>query len=454
MAPPLHRTGLAALAATLRGGGVTARFVTDATLARAEAFDPVLHALVTCWPEQARARADALDRAAPDGSVLRGVPLAHKDIFARPGRQPGCGVPGTEAGLHLPPFRALARLAAAGSVEIGAASLAEYALGITGTNAFLGNAGNPWNPAHCAGGSSSGSAVAVAAGLAWGSLGTDTGASCRVPASFCGVAGLKPTQGAIATEGAFPLSWSLDTVGVLARSAADCAILFAECRAAPAAPPGGTARPVIGIPRSFYDTHTTPPVAQAWAAARAAMERAGHAVRDVDVVETDAIRALTRLVMRSEAAALHRAAIAARPDAYPRAVRNFITAGAGVLAGDYIDALRLRGVLLRQALATTFAAADVLLVPTVPVLPPRYDAIADAADATAWRQVALLAQHTQPASYLGLPALAVPFALSAEGLPIGMQLIARPWQEAALFAAAGPLQAHWESLGAAPPAAA
>ncbi len=452
MPAALHAWSLRVLVAALRERRITARYAVDAALDRAGAVNPTLHAFVELWPEQARARADAIDGGTGDPGPLGGVPLAHKDIFARTGRQPGCGVPGAEAGLSLPAAPSLTRLAAAGGIDLGAASLAEYALGVTGTNAFVGNAGNPWNPAHCAGGSSSGSAVAVAAGLAWGALGTDTGASCRLPASFCGIVGLKPTHGAIATDGVFPLSWSLDTVGVLARTVTDCATLFALCRE-PGRRPRDAAPPVIGIPRSYYDVHTITEIAHAWTLARSVLERAGYRVVDVDVAETEEIRLLTRLVMRSEAASLHRSAIAARPQAYPLAVRNFVTAGDGVLATDYIDALRLRAALLRQALAGTFSAVDVLLVPTVPVLPPRYDTIADAADSTAWRRVALLAQHTQPASYLGLPALSVPFALSSGGLPIGMQLVGPPWSEDRLFAAAGPLQAHWQHLGAVPPAA-
>ena len=449
MSAPLHARRLVDLAAMLQTRQLGARYVTDAALARTAGLAAALHAFTVQWPEQARAAADAIDAAAAPPGPLGGVPLAHKDIFARPDRQPGCGVPGTAATLTLPPAPVLRRLAAAGSIEIGATNLAEFALGVTGTNAFFGNAANPWHTAHCAGGSSSGSAVAVAAGLAWGSLGTDTGASCRVPASFCGIVGLKPTQGAIATEGVLPLSWSLDTVGVLARCLEDCAALFRHSRTP--GPAAATAAPaVVGIPRSYYDTHTVPAVAAAWEQARRVLERAGLALRDVAVVETDAMRALTRIVMRSEAAALHRSAIAARPDAYPPAVRRFITAGEGVLATDYIDALRLRAVLLRQTLAGPLAAADVLLVPTVPVLPPRYDSIADPA---VWPTVALLAHHTQPASWLGLPALSVPFALSPGGLPIGMQLIGRPWAEDALLAAARPLQAHWQALAASPPAA-
>ena len=235
MIPALHHLDIAGLATALRGG-LTARRVADAMLDRAAALDPALHVFIELWPEAARARADALDQAGAGHRPLWGVPLAHKDIFARPLRQPSCGVAHASGLSALPPAPVLEPLERAGGVELGAVNLAEFALGTTGTNALFGNVGNPWNPAHCSGASSSGSAAAVGAGIAWGSLGTDSGASCRVPASFCGVVGFMPTRGVLSTEGVFPLAWSLDTVGLLARSVADCASLFAALHTAPAPP--------------------------------------------------------------------------------------------------------------------------------------------------------------------------------------------------------------------------
>ncbi len=442
MSAKLHRLDIRGLAAALRDG-VTVRQVTEAMLARAERLGPALNLFTEIWPEAARTRADALDRAGPGPSPLWGVPMAHKDLFARPARQPSCGVSASTGTKDLPPAPVLARLEEAGTVELGAANLAEFALGTTGTNEFMGDVGNPWNPAYCTGASSSGSGALVAAGVAHASLGTDSGASCRLPASFCGAVGLKPTHGAIPTDGVFPLAWSLDTVGLLTRTAQDCALVF-EAMGGPMQ--GATTRPVIGVPRSYYGDHAVPEVVQAWERAARVMEAAGYRVIDVDVVETQEIRTLTRLIMRSEAASVHRLALRARPENYPLAVRRFISGGEGVFATDYVDAQRLRGVLRSAAVTRNFSHADVLLTPTCPVLPPRYAAIADAADAQAWRTVALLAQYTQPASYFGFPALSVPFGISTNGLPIGMQLIGRPNKEAQIFASALALQAEWEKL--------
>lgn len=447
------RGPIRAAQAARAAGATTAAALTDAALARSAALDDALHAFVELWPEQARAdaaRADAMRAAHP----LHGLPVAHKDIFARPGRQPGCGVAAPWGDRPLPPSPALAAVQASGAVETGALTLAEFALGTTGTNAFFGDAGNPWAAGRCTGASSSGSAVAVAASLVFAALGTDTGASCRVPASFCGVVGLKPTQGAVPTEGVFPLSWSLDTVGMLARGVDDCAILFSAARGAPPpAPVCADPRLTIGIPRRYYTEHLAPGIAAAWEEGRRILERAGHRVTDVEVVETAEIRSLIRVIMRSEAAAAHRPLLAAHPGNYPLSVKGFFAAGFGTSAVDYVDAQRLRGLLLREALATTFAEADLLLTPAVPVLPPRYAEVADAGDDAAWRLITLLAHYTQPASFLGLPALAVPAAFSPEGLPIGLQLIGRPGAEEMLFRAGLPLESAFRAHGMRPPLA-
>ena len=448
MSTALHRLSIAALSAGLHDGRFAARALTEALLDRAEALNPSLHAFVEIWRQEALDRADALDHAGPQpDQTLWGIPLAHKDMFARPGRQPGCGVAGPVGGADLPPSPSLEAFAAAGVIDLGPLVLAEFALGITGTNAHHGNAANPWDLSRCSGASSSGSGVAVAAGLAAGSLGTDTGASVRVPASFCGVVGLKPTAWAIDGTGIFPSSWSMDCAGVLARTVADTALLFAAARGMPRpVRPDGDGGLRIGVPHCYYTDHADPDVAAAWEAACAAMERAGHRLVRTSVVERAEIRALARLVMRTEAAAVHRDLMPRHPANYPTSVRKFISGGEGLLAVDYVDALRLRAALLREALAITYSQVDALLTPTVPMTPPRYDEIADATDARSWRRVALMAQYTQPASYLGLPALSVPFTLSAGGLPIGMQLIGAPGAEDTLFRAAAPLERHWRGL--------
>lgn len=445
----IHHLGISELQARYREGSLTVTAVTGAMLERARAIGPQLKAFVSIEDKAALATARALDAAGyKDTHPLWGIPLAQKDMFARPGRQPGCGVGHPVDELDLPVSPVIAAFDQAGCVDLGPLTLAEFALGTTGTNAFYGDALNPWDLERCTGASSSGSAAAVAACLAVGSLGTDTGASVRVPASFCGIVGMKPTAGAIDGTGVFPASWALDSVGVMTRTIEDCARMFDVATGTVSDSVSGPL--TIGMPDRYYTDHAEPEVASAWQEARVAMERAGHRVIDVKVIETPEIRSLLRIIMRAEAAAVHRNLMVKRPENYPMAVRKFISSGEGVLGVDYVDALRLREALLREALATTFDKVDVLMTPTCPVLPPRYADISNAADSSQWRKVTLLAHYAQPASYLGLPAVSVPFTLSSGGLPIGMQLIGAPWSEHTLLAAGSALQDHWHSLDVKP----
>lgn len=416
-----------AAAAALACGETTARRLVDERLER---IDPAQNIFSEIFADQARAAADRIDTGARTGSLLDGLPLAHKDIFALPGRQPGCGLQPGRLALDLAPSPAVANV---GGITLGMVNLAEYALGTTGTNHFLGNVANPRAPGHVTGASSSGSGAVVAAGLAFGSLGTDSGGSIRLPAGFCGIVGLKPTAGAISTEGIFPLAWSLDEVGPLAATVDDCAILFAAAtgRPAPAPVEASVAGLRIGVPRSYYLDDLDPAVAAAYRRGLARLEAAGARLVDVAVVEDARIRSLVRLVMRSELAAVHRTRLAANPALYPLSVRKFFTAGEGLLAADYIDALRLRPILTAQSLATTYAEVDVLATPAAPVVAPRYEALADAGDPAVWTAITRLMHATQPATYFGFPALSVP--LATDGPPIGLQLIGPPGAEAVLF---------------------
>lgn len=416
-----------AAAAALARGETTSRRLIDE---RIERIDPAQNIFSEVFADQARAAADRFDAGARSGSLLDGLPLAHKDIFGLPGRQPGCGLQPGRLDLDLPPSPAAARV---GGIALGMVNLAEYALGTTGTNHFLGNVANPRAPGHITGASSSGSGAVVAAGLAFGSLGTDSGGSIRLPAGFCGIVGLKPTAGAISAEGIFPLAWSLDEVGPLAATVDDCAILFAAACGRP------TPEPVepqiaglrVGVPQSYYLDDLDPAVAAAYRAGLARLERAGARLVDVAVIEEPRIRSLVRLIMRSELSAVHRGRMAANPELYPLAVRKFFTAGEGLAAADYIDALRLRPILIAQSLSFTYARVDVLATPASPVVAPRYDAMADAGDPAIWATITRLMHTTQPATYLGFPALSVP--LATDGPPIGLQLIGPPGAEGVLF---------------------
>lgn len=439
----------------LQSGDITAETLTAQILERAQSIGPTLNAFTAITPDAAMQTARALDHAGPCAEApLWGIPMAHKDNFASALRQPGCGVAAVHPAADLSPSPILQALEAAGTIEIGTVSMAEFALGTTGTNAHFGDCRNPWNPDYCTGGSSSGSAAAVAAGLVFASIGTDTGASVRMPAALCGVVGMMPTRGSLTNEGCFPLSWSLDQPGVLTRSLRDNALVLdsAEGRGR-VTPVDPERRLTIGVPQSYYTDYLAPEVASAYQDAIRTLERAGHKLVPVAVVEGEEMRSLHRVLMRSEASALHGKLMRDYPEHYDLPVRKFIVSGEAVAAVDYIDALRARGPMLRRALDTTYSQCDLILTPAAPTLALRYADIRDAGNRDNWLRITRLAHCTQPATYLGLPAASVPFTISDSGLPIGLQLIAPPGGEARIYSAGLALEAHWQGLNLWPQAA-
>ena len=434
---------IADFARALDKGEYSAEAIVEAALARVEDYDVAIHSFVEVFAVGAVKAARAVDRQVAAGvspGPLAGVPVAHKDIFYRRDRAPSCGVKNSRGLPVLPASPVPDRLAAAGAVELGALNLSAFCFGATGANEAYGDVCNPWDPTRVTGGSSSGSAAAVAAGLVRASLGTDSGGSVRAPAALCGVVGLKPTHGVLPTTGLFPMTFSLDCVGVLTRSIADCAAIFSVAvgrTVAPLAP-----YPLrVGVPRNFYLEGLDSPVAAAFEAGCRELARSGAALIDVSVPEDEEMRSLLRLIMRSEGVAIHAGLMTERPENYSREVRRFLESGLGVSARDYIDALRLRDRFLVRSMREVFDRVDVLLTPTTPIVAPSHAKVADVDSEQAWRTITLLTRCTQPASYMGLPALSVPFGADDGHLPIGIQLIAAPHREDALFGVANLLEA-------------
>jgi aspartyl-tRNA(Asn)/glutamyl-tRNA(Gln) amidotransferase subunit A len=438
MAPPPLASIEEIRARVATGKGAAERGV-KAALARIERFDSRINSFIEVFKSSALAAARAVDASGKSGA-LAGVPVAHKDIFYRRDRAPTCGVATPPDLPPMSPAIVPDRLTAAGAVELGVLGLSEFCFGTTGANAAHGDVRNPWDLDRVVGGSSSGSGAAVAAGFVAAALGTDSGGSVRVPAALCGVVGLKPTHGLLPTDGVFPMTLSLDCVGVLARSVADCARVFAvaaDREFSPAAP----RQPRVGVPSNYYLEDLDPAVAGAFDAALRALETSGAKLVAVAVPEGDDMRSLLRIVMRAEGVAIHAGLLAKHPEDYPVAARRFLESGFGVAARDYIDALRLRDHYLARSLREVFDRVDVLLTPTTPMVAPTYAEIADATSEAAWRVTTQLARCTQPATYMGLPALSVPFG---DGdLPVGLQLIAAPGREDVLFGVAGALEAAW-----------
>jgi len=434
---------LADALAALSAGRVTAEALTEQALARAEAWQRHINAFIRLDAEAARAAARS-----PLAGPLAGVPMAHKDMFYRAGRVSTCGSGLRRDWIAPVTATALQRLDAAGAIDLGTLNMSEWAGGATGHNIHFGDVRNPWNPAHVAGGSSSGSAAAVAAGVVFAALGSDTGGSIRVPAACCGIAGLKPTWGRVPRAGAMPRAWSLDCVGPLARTVEDLAAVMSVIAGADPADPTAAAVPVpdyaaaaraeargmtVAVPEGWFHEDLATPVAAALEAARRVFEGLGVRVASVALSDLATIFTLQAVVTMAEAAAIHAPMMQAHPGAYARGLFGRQQTGLAIPAAAYLDALRLRGPILRRFCAAAFADADALLVPALPCeVPTRAETdVESSGDYGAVH--ARMVRNTRAFNYLGLPALAVPCGVTPNGLPAAFQLAGPPFAEAALI---------------------
>ncbi|MCG6206947.1 amidase [Rhodopseudomonas sp. HC1] len=441
---------LTEVAAALAAKKLSSREVTQACLDRIAKAQPKLNAFMSIEAESALAAADAADATLAHGDskgVLHGVPLAHKDMYYEAGHVVTCGSKIRKDYVATTTSTALQRLKDAGTVRLGSLQMSEFAYGPTGHNAHYGAVGNPWAPAHITGGSSSGSGAAVAARLTFAALGSDTGGSIRMPAHFCGVTGLKTTVGLISRAGAMPLSQSLDTVGPLAQTAEDCALLTGlmagvdpadpttSTRAVPdylAATRGSLQGMTIGIPSAFYVDDLDADVARVLDDTKATLAREGARVVEVKLPEQRQLTAASQLVLAVEAAGFHAQWMRERPQDYGPQVLMRLQNALGVPALSYLEALRWRGVALAEFVAA-IAGVDAVLAPVSPVPAPM---IADSDVGNSLNAEAViqrLTRFTRPINYLGLPSLAMPCGFAASGLPIGLQLFGRAFDEATLL---------------------
>jgi aspartyl-tRNA(Asn)/glutamyl-tRNA(Gln) amidotransferase subunit A len=436
---------------------VSSREATQSCLDRIEQWQPRLNAFVAIEADEALAAADTADAALARGDasgVLHGVPLAHKDMYYEAGKIVTCGSKIRRDWVATSTATALQRLKDAGTVRLGSLQMAEFAYGPTGHNAHFGPVHNPWVLDHITGGSSSGSGSAVAARLTFAALGSDTGGSIRVPAHFCGVTGLKTTVGRVSRAGAMPLSQSLDTVGPLARSAEDCALLLGlmvgEDPEDPTAIGGplpdygaATREPIkgltIGIPSAFYVDDLDPEVARVLQETSAALRGEGARVVQVELPDQRQLTAACQLVLAVEAAAFHKRWMIERPQDYGPQVLMRLQNALAIPAVTYLEAMRWRGPALAAHLAAT-SGVDAVLAPVAPVAAPTIaeSDVGNSPDAEAVIQ--RLTRFTRPVNYLGLPSLAIPGGFTKTGLPVGMQLIGRSFDEATLLRIGAALQ--------------
>ena len=447
MTDALSFHSLTDLSAALASGSTTSRDIVAACLARIDAHDAKLHAFVDVYREDALRAAEAADLERRAGLVrgpLHGLPIAVKDLLHWKGRVTTAGSKSWQGRVSRGTATALERLIAAGMIPLGKTHMVEFAFGGWGRNQPMGAPWNPWDASvhRVAGGSSSGSAVAVAAGLAPAAIGSDTGGSVRIPAALCNLTGLKTTYGLISLHEVVPLSTTLDSLGPLAHTVDDCALLAAAMAgpdphdpATLATPPWSVAdalahepdlrglRIAAQVPEQF-PAITTPDVVHAHAAAIDVLRGLGATVDEVRVpLDFDDLMQRNGRIIAAEAYALHRDYIEDESLEIDPWVRRRTLGGKSVTASDYI-----REIGDRRRAAAAFAGwmrgRAALLTPTLPITAEVLERVDEATTP--------LAAFTRAANYLGACALTLPAGLSTTGLPIGVQLMGAPFAEATL----------------------
>jgi aspartyl-tRNA(Asn)/glutamyl-tRNA(Gln) amidotransferase subunit A len=444
------------LAALLAKRKVSPIELTEMFLGRIEGLNPPLNAFLAVTAETARAAARRAERelarrrsSRSANSPLLGIPITLKDNLWTRGIRSTAGSKILRDFVPAENATAAQKLFRAGAVLLGKTNLNEFAYGITGANAHYGPVHNPWAHGRITGGSSAGSAAAVAAGLCAGSIGTDTGGSIRVPSSFCGTVGLKPTFGRVSVFGTMPLSPSFDHVGPMARGVADVAILLGVIAGRDPRDDTTSLKPVedyhgalkkplrkfrLGRPREHYWETLDPEVRRAAEAAVGAMEKRGATVTEVSLPHLSGVREAATDISLAEALHVHQAAgyFPARAADYGEEVRQRIESGSKVLAHRYLAGFDVRQRLLAEFDAA-FQQVDAIVAPTVPVPAPPIDAESVRIEGEELDTRRVVVGHSRPANFTGLPAISVPCGFTREGLPVGLQLIGPAFQESTLL---------------------
>ena len=432
----LHELGVAEAARQIREGRITSVELAESLLERIEAFDPALKAWVTVDREDVLTEARRRDEERNAGDIqgpLHGVPIGLKDIFYTEGMKTTACSPIYADFVPDHDATCVAMLKEAGAIILGKAVTTEFASGDPSPTR------NPWNPAHTPGGSSSGSAAAVSVGMCAAALGSQTGGSTGRPAAYNGIVGLKPTYGRISCYGVVPLSWSLDTVGILTRSVEDAAVMLQAMSGYDRNDPGSYDAPVpdyltemdsvgraprIGLIREFFFDHSSPEVREHTEGVVRKLIEAGAEVVEIGLPDTfDSAHDCQRVVSSVEAATVHEPDFMERPDDYGPKIRASIEAGMQTPAARYAHAMRMRG-RFRADLVEALQGVDVALTPATPEPAPRdLSTTGDPAFQSPWTSA-------------GLPAIVIPSGVGKSGLPLAVQLAGQPFQEGRLLGVA------------------
>ena len=443
---------LAGLQQELAAGSTSSVQVVDELLARIDATDDHVNAYVTVNHDGARELAHALDDVRAAGASvgpLHGIPISVKDLFdtddmvtSSGGRPSSSSPPAADATV-------VARLREAGAIIIGKTNMHEFAYGFTTENPHHGDTHNPWDLGRIAGGSSGGSGASVAVGSAIAAFGSDTGGSVRVPASLCGIVGLKPTYGRVSRNGVFPLAWNLDHVGPMTRTVEDAAILLSVIAGPDTADPTTVNAPPVadyvaavgrdiaglrvGVPTNHFFEGIDPEVLAGVESAIETLRGLGAIVSEVTIPGLESTVGAWLTMLLVEATSAHEDMLRERPEDYGPDVRTFVEAGALIPATRYLRAQRIR-----RRLVDTFAAAmddvDVIVTPATAVAATRLgEAVVTIGELTE-PLFRTFARISAPFDVVGLPALSVPSGFTAAGLPIGLQVVGHPFHEATVLA--------------------
>lgn len=434
----------------LRERQISSVELTRECLKRVETAGKALNAFITVTANSALAEAERADKERRDGmdrGPLHGIPIAHKDLFCTKGLLTTAGSP--LYAQYVPNFSAtvVEKLAEAGAVMLGKTHLHEHAYGITSNNPHYGPARNPWDPGRIPGGSSGGSAIAVATGMALMATGSDTGGSIRVPASFCGVSGIKPTFGRVSKFGVIPLGFSLDHVGPIARTVRDCALALSAMAGPDPRDPSCLDQPVpqflppetldlkgvrIGMPENFFFEKVDPQVDNAVHFMAYRAEDLGAELVPLRVPDGTQLNMIAQVTLLAEAASVHEPYLRRQRSKYSAEVSGLLDMGRVLSATDYLQAQRLRA-RIRGVYSQLLQRVDCLLTPATPMVAPNIgqNEVALGGETEDTRLAAT--RLVRGVNALGLPALSMPAGFTQGGLPIGMQLIGRPFDEAGLL---------------------
>jgi aspartyl-tRNA(Asn)/glutamyl-tRNA(Gln) amidotransferase subunit A len=431
---------------SLRSRRVSSVELTSAAVASIERSNPTLNAFITVTAEHAMEQARQADddlAAGRDLGPLHGIPIALKDLFQTRGVRTTAGSKVYENFVPDRDAAAVEKLEAAGAVMLGKLNMHEMAYGITSANPHFGPVRNPWNLAHSPGGSSGGSGTAVTAGLVFAAMGSDTGGSIRIPAAFCGTVGLKPTYGRVSRYGVLPLGFSLDHVGPLTRSVRDAAMVLNAIAGHDRRDETSSRRPIvdyvpaggcsirgvrIGLPENFYFERLDDEVESSVRGAVVRAASLGAVVKSVRVPDIAALNAVARVILLAEASAMAEPFLDQR-QSFGADVRALLDQGRLLPATDYVNAQRLRRK-IRHEFEKLWPEVDCLILPATPATAPEIGAKTVRLGGCE-EDVRLAATRlVRGINALGYPALSIPCGVSAFGLPIGLQIVGPPFEEA------------------------